>query len=208
MNPKLIVLLSVVSIGAVIISGCGLNQTALQKATEKMEDFNESVAPRITPTPTVTTNNEGQTTSFYSDGDLISGWYWLRDENVRQYAEWTITDIPRTGAYLVLDMNVLATDTFNGRGGEPAEVTWYAGDPANKADLAKLYREIETIPNTSPASDPLGYTCEGKIYIPHLAVGDISELYVRVERSAQASNHVAVNAESIKSVTSSETGSQ
>jgi len=190
----------------VVVSGCGPRKSVLQKAWEEMEDA--AIAPPVTATSETTVTDAGQSIEFISDGDYISGWYWLRDENVRQSGEWIIKDVPREGAYYVLDMEVLATDTFNGEGGESAEITFHFGDPANKGDYAKLYQEIVTIPNTSPESDPLKYTCTGKVYVPHLAVGDIADLYVRAQRTSQISNHVAVNENSIKSLTISDTKGQ
>jgi len=32
---------------------------------------------------------------FRSNGDLISGWYWLRDQALQQVAEWTFEGIPK-----------------------------------------------------------------------------------------------------------------
>jgi len=34
-------------------------------------------------------------TEFRSNGDLNSGWYWLRDQALQQYAEWTFVGIPK-----------------------------------------------------------------------------------------------------------------
>ncbi|MCK4391513.1 hypothetical protein KAX17_01230, partial [Candidatus Bipolaricaulota bacterium] len=33
-------------------------------------------------------------TEFRSNGDPISGWYWLRDQALQQFAEWTFKNIP------------------------------------------------------------------------------------------------------------------
>lgn len=206
MKTQKIVALVLLVTALVVASGCGPRKSVLQEAWEEMEEA--GIAPPVTAVSETTETETGQALTFNSTGDYISGWYWLRDENVRQYGEWVIEDVPREGAYLVLDMEVLATDTFNGEGGESAEITFHFGDPANKGDYTKLYQEIVTIPNTSPESDPLKYTCTGKVYIPHLAVGDIADLYVRAQRTSQVSNHVAVNENSIKAVTISDNKDQ
>ena len=50
---------------------------------------------------------------FSVDGDQISGWWWLRDGAGVQRASWAFFGLP-TGDQLRIDMNLLATDTFNG----------------------------------------------------------------------------------------------
>ncbi len=134
----------------------------------------------------------------------ISGWYWLRDSALKQYGEWTIKNILATGAVLQVDLKVLATDTFNGGRGHDAKVTVYYGLPSNKDNPSMLEQQVITLPNTSPASDPVGYTCEGKLYVPHLLIGQNSELYIKIVRGTASDNHVAVNAASIVAVTSAE----
>jgi hypothetical protein len=54
---------------------------------------------------------------FSSDGDLISGWYWLRDPSFNQVAEWVFEGIPQGTEDLVLDLEVLATSRADGPGG-------------------------------------------------------------------------------------------
>jgi len=61
-----------------------------------------------------------------------------------------------------------------------------------------VHREVITIENTSPLSDPVGYTCQKTISIPRAALNGGSELFVRIERVSPGDNHVAVNADSIK----------
>jgi len=34
-------------------------------------------------------------TEFRANGDLISGWYWLRDQALQHYEEWTFVGIPK-----------------------------------------------------------------------------------------------------------------
>ncbi len=53
-------------------------------------------------------------TEFFSDGDLISGWYWLRDPSFNQVAEWVFEGIPEGTEDLVLDLEVLATSRADG----------------------------------------------------------------------------------------------
>lgn len=32
--------------------------------------------------------------TFFSNGNLIRGWYWLRDQGFKQIAEWVFTNVP------------------------------------------------------------------------------------------------------------------
>jgi hypothetical protein len=51
-------------------------------------------------------------TEFRSNGDLISDWYWLRDQALQQYAEWTFEGIPAGAEDLTLEITALATDCY------------------------------------------------------------------------------------------------
>ena len=62
----------------------------------------------------------------------------------------------------------------------------------------RCVRRSSTIPNTSPDSDPVGYTCQKTISIPRDALNGGSDLFVRIERVSPGDHHVAVNADSIK----------
>ena len=53
-------------------------------------------------------------TEFRSNGDLISDWYWLRDQALQQYAEWTFEGIPAGAEDLALEITALATDRASG----------------------------------------------------------------------------------------------
>ena len=41
-----------------------------------------------------TNSNEKEASDFQSNGDLIEGWYWLRDSAHQDYVEWTFDNIP------------------------------------------------------------------------------------------------------------------
>ena len=48
-------------------------------------------------------------TKFDSNGDLIQGWYWLRDRGLQHYAEWTFTNVPPGTDDIVIGITALAT---------------------------------------------------------------------------------------------------
>jgi hypothetical protein len=97
--------------------------------------------------------------SFQSNGDLIQGWYWLRDPGLRQKAWWTFEGLPKD-TDLVLEITCLATSRVNGPRGVSAQflVVYGFGD-------AYVPKEV-TLPNVSPPEDPVGYTCRGTVVIP------------------------------------------
>lgn len=135
--------------------------------------------------------------TFFSNGDLISGWYWLRDSGLADYAEWTINDLPQNPDGIELDLYVLATNTFSGGSGYDASFTLYYGSPDNKNELESMDVLLE---NDSPAGDPVGYNCHGTVTIPSSALNGGTELYVKVTRPSTSSNHIAFKKETIENV--------
>ena len=140
------------------------------------------------------TGDQATLTDFRSNGDYISGWYWLRDAALRHYAEWEFGDVPAGSGDLTLDITALATDRVSGGRGFNAVFRLSYGVPGSDA----LRTEIVTIRNVSPGSDPVGYTCRRTVPIPRAALGGGTRLRVRVERVTAGDHHVAFNAESIK----------
>jgi len=155
---------------------------------------------------------------FESNGDLISGWYWLRDQALEDYARWTISDLPETEGDLQIEMTALATNTMSGGRGFDADflLYWGEGDPeedegTNERDINQglksppppYYRDQNPnyirvhLPNISPENDPVGYTCRDTVTIPAAALEDTDTLVLTAYRETAADNHVAFNAESI-----------
>jgi hypothetical protein len=134
------------------------------------------------------------TNKFQSNGDLIQGWYWLRDNNIQDYAQWTFENIPSGDNDLTLDITVLATDRQNGGRGFPAEFLFIYEVPGGNVFVTQKV----TLPNVSSANDPVGYTCSGQVTIPRLVLHGASVLFLRAERISPHTNHVAFNKDSIK----------
>ncbi len=137
---------------------------------------------------------EATLSGFGSNGDFISDWYWLRDDALSHYGEWTFADVPAGSGDLTLDITVLATDQMSGGPRFSGIINVIFGVPGGDAAQSQVWE----IPNTSPDSDPVGYTCQRTISIPRAALNGGSDLFVRIERVSPGDHHVAVNADSIK----------
>ena len=136
--------------------------------------------------------------AFRSDGDLISGWYWLRDGALAQQAWWTFEGVPSGAADIALEITCLATDTVNGSRGVPAVFRLGVGS-AGTGVMGGVYTVEEvTLPNVSASTDPVGYTCRGTLRVPPSLPGPVSgTLTVFIERASPAGPHVAFREDSI-----------
>jgi hypothetical protein len=140
----------------------------------------------------VSSSNLGN--KFQSNGDLIQGWYWLRDNNIQDYAQWTFENISSGDNDLTLDITVLATDRQNGGRGFPADFLLIYEVPGGNVFITQKVN----LPNVSSANDPVGYTCSGQVIIPRSDLQGASVLFLRAERISPHTNHVAFNKDSIK----------
>lgn len=154
-----------------------------------------------TPAPSPSPSTAAAAT-FSADGEFVSGWYWLRDVAREANGTWQFTTLPADGD-LVFELDVLATDADGARG-RPATFffTWAAGTPAGAEDWAG--RLPVTVPNVSPADDPVGYTCRGTVTVPRSTLGETTALTVMIGRTDVRDElqpvdvPVAVNAASVK----------
>src|SRR5665648_872596 len=134
---------------------------------------------------------------FRSNGNLIQGWYWLRDSSLQQYAEWTFENIPSGNTDLTLDITALATNQVGGGSGFPARFKLIYGFPGS-GSMGGVFKTAEiTLPNVSPPNDPVGYTCHALVTIPRSFIAGATTFFFRVERISPNDNHVAFNQESI-----------
>jgi hypothetical protein len=165
------------------LAACGGTQTQ----TPAPVPLPSSATPTLPPPPSPSPSPSATllpATSFVSDGDLISGWYWLRDSAHKQSALWSFQVLPSTPGDIVLHLQVLATDRVNGHRGVEAQfyVAW--ATPADGGLPGPwLGRLPVTLPNVSPATDPVGYTCEGTVVVPRATLGGATRLVVQITRS-------------------------
>ena len=98
-------------------------------------------------------NTEKQASYFQSNGDLINGWYWLRDSNLKHYAQWTFQNISAGSEDLVLNITALATDRPNGGRGFKAKFKLIYGFPGS-GDMGGVFKTKTIIlPNVSAPND-------------------------------------------------------
>ncbi len=140
--------------------------------------------------------------SFTSDGDLVDGWYWLRDDAHRAAATWEFAALPESGD-LVFTVEVLATDAEDGARGQAARF-FFAWAPSLPADPSGWSGRLPvTLPNVSPADGPVGYACRGTVTVPRSTVAGATALVVRIGRDdvrgevEPSDVHVAVRASSV-----------
>ncbi len=140
---------------------------------------------------------EFRAVSFQSNGDLIQGWYWLRDRGLRHKAWWTFEGLP-TGTDLVLEITCLATSGPSGPRGVSAQFRLGYGFPgAGMMGGVFVVQEV-TLPNVSPPEDPVGYTCRGTVVIPANTPGlAVGKLTLFVERISAEGPHVAFHKDSL-----------
>lgn len=143
---------------------------------------------------------------FNSDGDYISGWYWLRDAPHQQSGNWVL-DLPSGPGDLNVDLAVLATSRVNGPRGVDARFFLSYGPVSSTGAKTTAETRLVTLPNVSPAADPVGYTTRGTVTLPTSAFpAGTSQFWVRISRqgtvggeaASRTDEHVAVNADSVR----------
>lgn len=156
--------------------------------------------PTASPSPSPTAL---EASSFVAGGDPVAGWFWLRDPAHVAAATWVFTPLPASGD-LTFDVEVLATDEVDGPSGLDARL-YFAWGPAAPDPGGDWYGRLPvTLPNVSPADDPVGYTCRGTVTVPRSTIGTASALTVRIGRDDVRGElppidlHLAVNADSVK----------
>jgi hypothetical protein len=163
-----------------------------------------SASPSVSPTtasPSPTpVASATPATSFTASGDLVAGWYWLRDAAHENDATWGFATLPPTGD-LVFSIEVLATDAVDGARGQQASF-YLSWRPTTTAEWAG--RLPVTLPNVSATDDPVGYTCRGTVTVPRSTIGDATTLAVRIGRDdvrdelPPSDVHIGVNTTSVK----------
>jgi hypothetical protein len=142
-------------------------------------------------------------TSFHSNGDLIAGWSWLRDDGLSDYAEYRFADPPRHGNILI-DITALATDGVNGAPDVNAWFDLLVGFPGAGNMGGVFHRIGVTLENIYPEANPPGYTNHGMISLPRERLDKVipasGELFVRIVRGSARGPHVAFRPDSIQIV--------
>jgi hypothetical protein len=134
---------------------------------------------------------------FTSNGNLFSGWYWLRDADYAGYGEWDCQGIA-TDQDVTISLQALVTNQASGGSGysSPVKVT-YTNPGGDQSQTVQVYLQ-----NPFPEQDPtdsggVGYPTTGYLVVPHAYLGADGTLRLRLERFSPNSNHVAVNADTL-----------
>lgn len=137
--------------------------------------------------------------SFQSDGDLIQGWYWLRDGALVQHASWRIDNVTVQSSMRLL-VTALATDKASGGPGFNGVFRLrYGTAPSVMAGEGGTVITVK-MRNTAPAGDPLGYlnTAQPRLTASALGpAGSVVTVYLRAERLSATHPHIAFNQDSM-----------
>jgi hypothetical protein len=145
-----------------------------------------------------TNSSEKQASDFQSNGDLIEGWYWLRDSALHNYAEWTFDNIPLGPEEITVKINALATDRpSGGRGFDAKFLLYYSFRGEGDIPLTYIPPQTVTLDNVSSPDDPLGYSCQGQVTIPASMLPAASRISLRIRRGSAQDNHVAFKEDSL-----------
>lgn len=135
--------------------------------------------------------------SFNSSGDLIDGWYWLKDAEYGQYGKWTFSDLPTNTSdeFIYIRFDALVTNKASGGSGYNTDVKVYYDqhNPDNFAEvlLANLHPEFQEPIHTKG----WGYSAIGWIEVPLEIIPESGELSIELKRLSPHTEHVAVNKE-------------
>jgi hypothetical protein len=149
--------------------------------------------PQITRAPSPTADPD-----FWSNGNWIQGWWWIRDNAYQNTANWMVI-IPAGTGDITLNLTVLATAQANGGRGASAVFFLSYG----QKDGPIYGRKMVELPNTSPASDPVGYTCTGTFTLTRAEIKNATQLWLKTSRKDDLNEfpsttvHVAFNKQSI-----------
>src|SRR5665648_582360 len=139
-----------------------------------------------------------QASDFQSNGDLIEGWYWLRDSALQNYAEWTFDNIPLGPEEITVQINALATDRPGGGEGFNAKFLLYYS-LIGEGDMPLTYIPPQTVnlENVHSPDDSFGYSCQGQVTIPASTIPAASRISLRIRRDSAQDNHIAFKEDSI-----------
>jgi hypothetical protein len=150
--------------------------------------------PSPSPSATGTSGSTGtqvSTQAFWSNGDFINGWYWVRDAAYQHAATWVVKGVPASLSSVVVELQVLATNGVNGGRGYDGRfyLSWGALD-GDTVDFGTP--KLITLPNTAGADDPVGYQCSGWTSIALPTFGAERTLVLQIRRSDPSGGRPAV----------------
>ncbi len=136
---------------------------------------------------------EAKASSFSSSGDLIGGWYWLRDAGYSAIGEWVFTGISSCPKYFLLRGEHLVTNAVNGGSGFSTWVLYQFVDPVSGSTLGNHYVFLL---NLWPIGQSANYNTVSSVCVPYSYVKN-GTLKVRIYRYGPNTEHIAVNKDSL-----------
>jgi len=133
-----------------------------------------------------------------SKGQLVAGWYWLRDTERQAYGQWTFNGLdPSAPATLVFDQ--LVTNNTSGGSGHSMPIAITLINPADNSQKTLRHVVAQNLLFTqgSGNSNGAGYQTYGSIVLDNRFIDTQGNLTVRVARLQAAINHLAVNQNSV-----------
>ena len=190
----------IVTTALVVLSACAPGSVEVPPLPSAEGSLPAAATPTGAPIaslPTPTPQTSGGTCQFNSNGDLISGWYWLRDAAYAAYGEWHCNGLA-ADRDVAVSLQTLVTDTASGGAGysSPVKLT-YTNPTRDASESVQIYLQNPLPEQTATNGRGVGYQTTGYLIIPRSYVGDGGALYIRIERFKPNTPHVAVNAQTV-----------
>jgi hypothetical protein len=179
------------------------SSTAVEKPEQATPIASLSASP--TPLPPDQTAGEQQSgdqngqisvmnCSFASDGDFISGWYWLRDQRHLTAGEWQCSGL-LPGLAQPLTLVALVTNQANGGSGfsSPAKLS-YTNPVTGEHGSLQLYFQNPLAAQNPNDSSGSGYLTTAHTILPANAVDPEGRIDLRLERLQSEPAHIAIYA--------------
>ena len=132
-------------------------------------------------------------------GDWIDGWYWLRDAEYQNHADYRFNGLVPDATLSMLALNALVTQGKDGGSGYsmPVEVT--LTNPSTEEQLALDFLQAQNLLFGANPDDSAGYGYQtyGSILFDSRLIAADGSLIVRLQRPTGAEYHLALNENSL-----------
>ena len=144
--------------------------------------------------------NTGALTSFTSNGDRISGWYWLRDQAYQASGQWVFKNLDPQAQDTTLFFDLLVTNGVSGGSGYSMPLKITLTNPGSGE--SKTFEDViaqNVLPEQNSAnSQGYGYQAYGSLTLPAGFINHSGGLDVIIQRPEGHPYHLAVNQNSVK----------
>jgi hypothetical protein len=133
---------------------------------------------------------------FRSNGDLIDGWYWLRDQAFQQYAKWTFEGIPSETNDLTVEITARATGRSGGAAADEVRFRLVYGCPGSGETEGLFEFQVVTL-SADTAGGVAVPMYSGKITVSCAGFAAGSTFMFRAERESPGDDYTAFSAGSV-----------